>query len=355
MDGEDGVMGNARDFGDLTTFKKLSNLLSITCIIFFTSSCKYCSKPTPAVPNKPPVAVNAPAFNADSAYAHIAKQVSFGPRVPNTPAHVACGKWLDSMLRQYADTVYLQTGKVEAYDGTMLSFKNIIASFNPGMKQRIFLCAHWDTRHIADQDPDISKQKIPIDGADDGGSGVGVLIEIARALRQQPVKIGVDLVLFDVEDYGQPDEGVSSKPDTYCLGSQYWAKKPHVPRYNAKYGILLDMVGAKGAAFPMEGYSQQFAPWLVRRVWNNAAQLGYSNYFHFKDSRRPTIDDHYYISKIAGFPVIDIINIDLNSQKMFGKYWHTHDDNLSVIDKNTLKAVGQTVLFTVYQEDAGGI
>jgi len=354
MDGKSGIRKSVHDAGDFTTFRKLSNLLSVGFAILFLSSCKYCNTSAPVVPGKPPIVVNAPDFNADSAYAYVAKQVSFGPRVPNTPAHVACGNWLDSMLRQYADTVYLQTGKMEAYDGTMLNFKNIIASFNPGVKQRIFLCAHWDTRHVADHDPDPEKHDTPIDGADDGGSGVAVLLEIARALRQQPVKLGVDIILFDVEDYGQPDEGVSSKPDTYCLGSQHWAKKPHVPGYNAMYGILLDMVGSKGSTFPMEAYSQQFAPWLVRRVWNNAAQLGFSGYFHFKESKRPLIDDHYYINKIAGLPIIDIINIDLNSQKMFGKHWHTHEDNLSIIDKNTLKAVGQTVLFTVYQEDEGG-
>ncbi|HXH19425.1 MAG TPA: M28 family peptidase [Chitinophagales bacterium] len=297
--------------------------------------------------------VSTPSFNADSAFYFLQKQVAFGPRVPNTTAHVNCGNWLDSILRQSADTVYLQTGQVTAYDGTKLNFKNIIASFNPETKQRIFLCAHWDTRPFADQDPDADKRKLPNDGADDGASGVAVLIEVARALKQQPVKIGLDLILFDVEDYGQPDEGVSDKPDTYCLGSQYWAKNPHVPNYKAQYGILLDMVGAKGASFPMEAYSQQFAPSLLRRVWNNGVQLGYSNYFQFKESKRPVIDDHYYIHKIAGFPVINIIHIDPDAQKMFGDYWHTHKDNLSLIDKNTLKAVGQTILQTVYQEDAG--
>jgi len=300
-----------------------------------------------------PALVPAPAFNADSAFYFLQKQVEFGPRVPNTAAHVRCGNWLDSLLRQYADTVYLQTGQVTAYDGTKLNFKNIIASFNPQTKQRIFLCAHWDTRPFADQDPDPDKRKLPNDGADDGASGVAVLIEIARTLRQQPVKIGVDLILFDVEDYGQPDEDVTDKPDTYCLGSQYWAKKPHVPGYKAQYGILLDMVGARGASFPMEAYSQQFAPSLVRRVWTTGVQLGYSGYFQFKEAR-PVIDDHYYITRIAGIPVINIIFIDVNARKMFGSHWHTHADNLSIIDKSTLKAVGQTVLQTVYQEDGGG-
>lgn len=328
------------------------------CTILFAlilCGCEYFKEKEPVTPDTPPVVINAPAFNEDSAFAFIEKQVAFGPRVPNTPAHVACGNWLDSTLARFAHKMYLQTGQVEAYDGTKLNFKNIIASFNPDVKQRIFLCAHWDTRHVADQDPDPEKRKIPNDGADDGGSGVAVLIEIARALKQQPVKIGVDIILFDVEDYGAPDDEGSVKPDTYCLGSQYWAKQSHVAGYTANYGILLDMVGAKGATFPMESYSMHYAPWLLRRVWNNAAQLGYSNFFHFKNSMRPIVDDHFYINKLAGIPTIDIININMNEQKMFGNHWHTHEDNLSIIDKKTLKAVGQTVLYTVYQEDAGGI
>lgn len=332
------------------------SLLLLLLLLLFLSGCRYGDKPGGnGYVSTPAEVIHIPGFNADTAFAFVAQQVAFGPRVPNTAAHSNCGNWLVTVLQRYADTVYVQTGVTEAYDGTRLHFKNIIAAFNPDVKQRIFLCAHWDTRPFADRDPDPGKRKLPNDGADDGASGVAVLLEIARLLRQQPVKTGVDLILFDVEDYGKPDEDASTHPDTYCLGSQYWAKKPHVPGYKARYGILLDMVGARGATFPMEGYSQQFAPSLLRRVWNNAARLGYSSYFLFKSSGHPVIDDHYYINKITGIPVINIIFIDNRFQWMFGRHWHTHDDNLSLIDKNTLKAVGHTVLFTVYQEDAGGV
>lgn len=333
MDGKKRMMRNAGFF------------IGILFVLFLAGCDSETSKPpTPAAP---PKLVSTPAFNEDSAFALVKKQVEFGPRVPNTAAHVACGNWMDSTLRKHADKMYLQTGKVKAYDGTMLNFKNIIASFNPETKSRILLCAHWDTRPFADQDPNPALRNKPNDGADDGASGVGILMEIARLLRQQPVKIGVDIILFDVEDYGN-----SNGEDTYCLGSQYWAKQPHVPGYNARYGILLDMVGAHRSVFPMEMYSVQTAPTVVKKVWNNGIQLGYSNRFLYKNATRPIVDDHFYINQITGIPAIDIIYLDNNRENLFGEHWHTHQDNLSIIDKTALKAVGQTVLQTVYQEDA---
>ncbi len=324
-------------------------IVGFLCLVL--SSCENESnKPQPPAETKSQL-VATPVFHEDSAFSFVQKQVAFGPRVPNTNAHVACGNWLDSMLRKYADKIYLQTGQVKAYNGTVLNFKNIIAAFNPEVKNRIFLCAHWDTRPFADQDPDPAMRTKPNDGADDGASGVAVLLEVAKALRQQPVKIGVDLILFDVEDYGNAEGG----EDTYCLGSQYWAKNLHVPGYNARYGILLDMVGAHKSIFPMEAYSIKNAPSVVRTVWNYGAQLGYSNRFLFKPSARPIVDDHFYINQITGIPAIDIIYLDNNLPNQFGAHWHTHQDNLSIIDKNALKAVGQTLLQTVYQEDKGGL
>lgn len=325
--------------------RNVSFFIGISFMLFLAACDNETKPPTPAAP---PKLVSTPTFNEDSAFALVKKQVEFGPRVPNTAAHVACGNWMDSTLRIYADKMYLQTGKVKAYDGTMLNFKNIIASFNPETKSRILLCAHWDTRPFADQDPNPALRTKPNDGADDGASGVGILMEVARVLRQQPVKIGVDIIMFDVEDYGNSSGG----EDTYCLGSQYWAKQPHVPAYNARYGILLDMVGARNSVFPMEMYSVQTAPTVVKKVWNNGIQLGYSNRFLYKNAG-PIVDDHFYINKITGIPAIDIIYLDDdNNGHLFGKHWHTHEDNLSIIDKSALKAVGQTLLQTVYQEDA---
>ena len=292
--------------------------------------------------------VVAPHFNADSAYAYIKKQVDFGPRVPNTKAHAQTAEYLSNKLKSFNFNVIIQEGKVTAFDNTVLNFKNIIAEYKPELKERVLLFAHWDTRPFADQDTkDRSK---PIDGANDGGSGVGVLLEIARQISLQPPAIGVDIILFDAEDYGQPDGTMMErKSDTYALGSQFWSKQPHKPGYKARFGILLDMVGAKDAIFTQEATSVYYAPMIVEKIWNTAESLGYGGYFI--DKKTPGItDDHNYVNVNAGIPSVDIIQYDPETESKFGSYWHTHKDNMDIIDKNTLKAVGQTVLEVVYQE-----
>lgn len=290
----------------------------------------------------PAVKVDVPDFSADSAYNWVAAQVAFGPRTPGSKAHAQCADYLISELRRFTSEVIEQNATIKAHDGKSFKLRNIIASFNPDATKRILLAAHWDTRPRADQDNE--RQNEPIDGANDAGSGVGVLLEIARQLAAQPSKVGVDIVLFDLEDYGHPDAA-----DSYCLGSQYWAANPHKPGYKAHFGILLDMVGAKDAKFYMEGYSMYFAPHVVRKVWNHAYDLGFRQHFTFQQSG-PITDDHLYVNRIAGIPMIDIIQHDPSTGTGFGAYWHTHDDNMQVIDKNTLKAVGQTVLHTLYHE-----
>lgn len=291
----------------------------------------------------------APEFNSDSAYYFIEKQVAFGPRVPNTKEHAACADWLKNKLSSFNGwEVQIQEFKARAFDDKILNGKNIIASYNKNASKRILLFAHWDTRPFADQDS-IDKNK-PIPGANDGGSGVGVLLEIGRQISLNPINIGVDIILFDAEDYGQPDGTmIPRKPDTYCLGSQYWAKNPHLPGYRAYYGILLDMVGAKDATFTMEATSMYYASNVVEKIWAVAHKLGYGNYFLYKRTDGIT-DDHYYVNTIANIPSIDIIQHDPETRSNFGKYWHTHDDNMDVIDRNTLKAVGQTLLQVLYNE-----
>jgi Zn-dependent M28 family amino/carboxypeptidase len=213
-----------------------------------------------------------------------------------------------------------------------------------GEAVRILLCAHWDTRFTADQD--VRDQDQPIPGANDGGSGVGVLLEVARQLQIKSPEVGVDIVLFDVEDQGQPD-GLPYKPDTYCLGSQYWAKNPHQANYKAKAGILLDMVGAPDAVFTLEGTSMNYAAEWMRKVWDYGIQLGHSRYFSYERTDAIT-DDHLYINRILHIPTIDIIHHDFTTPSGFGTYWHTHDDNLDAVDAATLQAVGETVLAAVY-------
>ncbi|TAJ14868.1 M28 family peptidase [Marinilabiliaceae bacterium JC017] len=291
-----------------------------------------------------------PIFNGDSAYHYVDAQVAFGPRVPNTEKHAACANYLASQLKRFGAHVIVQEAPVIAFDGTTLNAKNIIGQFNPEQKKRILLFAHWDTRPFADHDPDPAKRNTPILGANDGASGVGVLLEIARQLGKTDHHLGIDIIFFDAEDYGTPDhKNMPYKEDTWCLGSQYWAKNPHTPNYRAKYGILLDMVGARDALFYKERYSMQYAPNIVEKVWNTAADIGYLRHFSY-DLGGQITDDHVYVATIRNIPCIDIIQHDPMSETSFGTYWHTHDDTMENIDKNTLKAVGQTVLEVIYSE-----
>lgn len=285
-----------------------------------------------------------PAFNSDSAYAFVAKQVGFGPRIPNTPAQKKCADWLEQKLRSYTKDVTVQSAKVKAHTGEELQMYNIIARFNPQSSNRVMLCSHWDTRPFADMDK--SNKKGRLDGADDGGSGTGILLEIARLLAQTPSGAGIDIILFDTEDYGTNEGG----SDSYCLGSQYWGQNPPIPGYFAKYGILLDMVGAKGAKFAKEGYSMQVAPSVVEKTWAAADRLGYGAFFT-QEMASPITDDHVFVRKYTGIPCIDIINYGKhNGDNGFGAHWHTQGDKLGNIDKTVLKAVGQTLLDVIYNE-----
>ncbi|WP_026463068.1 M28 family peptidase [Adhaeribacter aquaticus] len=288
----------------------------------------------------------APTFNADSAYQYIAKQVSFGPRVPNSTAHRACGDYLIQKLKELGADVKVQEFEATSFDGKRLKLRNIIGSYNPKVANRIALASHWDTRPWADKDD--TNPTTPPDGANDGASGVGVLLEIGRLLHtaQANPNVGVDIFFFDGEDYGDPDGGGEN---TWCLGSQHWAQNKHQANYGANFGILLDMVGAKNAKFAQEVYSKQFAPQTLNSVWKIANQLGYSDYFIYTENG-PITDDHVFMMQ-GGVPTIDILDYDPTSPDgTFGKYHHRHSDNMSVIDRRTLKAVGQTVIQVIYSQ-----
>ncbi|MEO0471834.1 MAG: M28 family peptidase [Bacteroidota bacterium] len=312
-------------------------------MVLLFAACGEGTDKKPIQTNSPTVKdILVPFFDKDSAYAYVKKQVDFGPREPNSAAHKACGDWMVAKLKSFGATVTEQKDRVPAHDGNVLNMRNIIASFRPDRANRIFLSAHWDTRPRADQDSDINRKNDPILGANDGASGVGILIEIARIMQETPAPIGVDLILWDIEDYGVPEAQGS-----YALGSQYWSKTKHKASYQALYGINLDMVGAENAQFPKEGYSMAFAPNVVQKVWAAAAKLGYSNYFVQRRGERIT-DDHVYVNQIAQIPTIDIIH--LPPRGGFFRHWHTHGDDLSVIDPKTLQAVGQTLLEVIYHE-----
>lgn len=329
--------------------KKNYVMLMAGLLLFSTLSCGNKSKTTDEEVKKE--TVKAPVFDADSAYQYVKAQVDFGPRVPNTREHIACGDYLAAQLETFGAKVTNQYADLIAYDGTLLKARNIIGSYNPETKKRIALFAHWDTRPWADNDPDKKNHHTPVLGANDGASGVGVLLEIARLIQQQQPELGIDLIFLDAEDYGTPQfHDGESKEDSWCLGAQYWARNPHVANYNARFGILLDMVGGKNATFYKEAYSEKYAKDVNTKVFKKANSLGYGRYF-IDEKTGAVTDDHLFINRIARIPTIDIVPNQTEAElSSFGDTWHTVNDNMEHIDRNTLKAVGQTVLEVIYNE-----
>lgn len=291
-----------------------------------------------------------PDFNADSAYIYLQEQCDFGPRTMNSVAHDKCEKWIIQKFEQYGCKVTTQKATLNGYDGTPLRSTNIMASYNPKATTRIMFCAHWDCRPWADNDPDSTNWHKPIIAANDAASGVGVMIELARILKGSGLELGVDFVCFDAEDYGTPQWFEGEDPgDTWALGAQYFAN--NLPEgYAPRYGILLDMVGGVGAKFYREGMSMQYAPAIVKKVWNAARQVGYGSYFPKADGGMIT-DDHIPVNQTANIPCIDVIPYYPDcAQSSFGPTWHTIADNMDNIDKNTLKAVGQTMVQVLFTE-----
>ncbi len=301
---------------------------------------------TPESEEKEPT-VQVPSFSGDSAKAYVERQCSFGPRVPGSKAHSECLEWLVAEFwRLGADTVCVQRGEANIYDGSLKPIANVIASFNPDAENRILLASHWDSRPYADQDAKESERRTPILGADDGASGVGVLMELARVLGENKPTVGIDIVFFDLEDWGAPDWGEKRiNANDWCLGSQYWAM--HKAGYKAQFGILLDMVGGSNACFYREYFSEHEAKWVNDKVWNEAARLGLGH--RFIDSMGGAInDDHNSVMEIGGIPCIDIISYNANNESGFPEYWHTHHDDISNISARTLEDVGTVLLNIIF-------
>ena len=284
-----------------------------------------------------------PEFSSQRAYQFIEEQVAFGPRVPNMEGHVETINYLREHFEEKAGSgnVFVQEFEQEVYGETLTMF-NLLASFGTQHSDRIMLAAHWDTRPRGEEDP--TNPDDPILGADDGGSGVGVLMEIARVFAENDVPIGVDIVLFDGEDYGEEGD-----LDNYFLGARHWSNNPPVPGYSPRYGILLDMVGGEGAIFAKERYSLRYASSLVDEVWNIAADKGYGDLF-VDEQGGFVSDDHVVVNQEAGIPMINIIHHSVNEDGSvnFPPYWHTQNDNMDIIDTNTLQAVGDVVLELIY-------
>lgn len=320
---------------------KLSHsLVSFVLVLLITASC---SQEDAERLNFEKKGRMVPVFNVDSAYHFVEQQVRFGPRNPNSEGHEKTRDYLLKKLRQYAGarSVFSQQFTHVGYESDTLRLSNIIAAFNPQSSDRIMLCAHWDTRPRGEEDQEQPDQ--PILGADDGGSGVGVLLELARLMSSHSPDIGVDIILFDGEDYGK-----SGSLEQYFLGSRYWANNPPVPGYKPRFGILLDMVGGANARFPKERYSVQYAPALVNEIWSIAEEKGYGDIF-VDEPGTFISDDHVVINRILSIPTIDVIRHQPGTEDVvFAPYWHTQDDDMDVISKETLQAVGEVMAELIY-------
>lgn len=304
-----------------------------------------CNSGTSAAADTKPAQAPALVFDADSAYAFTAAQTAFGPRVPGTAAAEQCGDWLAGKLRQMgAANIQEQRAKVTAYDGTPLSIRNITAQFNPQAPSRTLLLAHWDSRPWADQEADPALRDKPIDGANDGASGVAVILEIARNLAANGVNGGVDILLTDAEDYGRRADDKSPQAaddNSWCLGTQHWLKHPTLDLSAIRHAVLLDMVGGRDATFHREMHSEYLCKNLNNLMWQAARDAGLQA--RFPDQLGGAIvDDHVYLIQ-AGIPAIDIIESANAETGSFNPTWHTHADNISNIDPQTLKAAGLAV------------
>ena len=295
-----------------------------------------------------------PVFSADSAYAFCEAQCNFGPRTMNSQAHELCGQWIANKFAGYGLQVTEQRATLSGYDGTRLLSNNIIASWLPDASDRIMLCAHWDSRPWADNDPDPDNWRKPVMAANDGASGVAVMLELARLLSMEAADtshLGIDFICFDAEDWGTPQW--SDQPDdsrSWALGAQHWAARPHRDGYRARYAVLLDMVGGQGARFYREGFSLRYAPDVVKRVWQAAQVVGFGGYFPQQDGGYIT-DDHGPVNEVAKIPCIDIIPYYPDCpESSFGPTWHTINDDMQHIDRQTLQAVGQTLVQVLWSE-----
>lgn len=290
-------------------------------------------------------------FCADSALATIQAQCAFGPRVPNSEAHRACGNYIVARFKTLGLEVQEQHADLKAWDGRTLKARNIIASYKPERKERLIICTHWESRPWADADPDSAKHREPVMAANDGASGVAVMLEVARLLNELKPAVGIDFICFDAEDYGAPywaDDRAPADGSDWCMGSRYWAQHPHKAGYTARYGILLDMVGGSDARYCYEGYSMRFARELMVRLWDVAQRAGAAQLFSPEEGGWAQ-DDHVPMNEIAGIPTVDIIPC-VEGEKTFGATWHTTADTPENISTATLQGVGQTLLQFLAEE-----
>jgi len=302
-------------------------------------------QPSQTTPSVDYSQVSVPSFDGDSAFLFVSDQLAFGYRHPGTKGHSLCAYYLEQCLHRWCDTVVVQPFLTTLWDGQQVEGLNIIGSLAPERDQRVLLAAHWDSRQWADHDLDTNNWHRPLLGANDGASGVAVILELARIMSSMPPDVGVDFVLFDVEDQGIPEWAGRYEDNTWCKGSQYWAQNPHRMFYSAQYGILFDMVGTDQPRFTKEEISMNFAPGLMDKMWRCAASLGYGNVF-VDDLSGSILDDHLYVNQILRIPMIDVVQ---NSKECsFYKHWHTVNDNLDAVNKQSLSIVGNVTMKVIY-------
>lgn len=282
-----------------------------------------------------------PPFDGANAYAQVKAQVEFGPRNPGSAGHSLALTYLQNELNKYADEVKLQQFTYPGYN-EQLNLTNIVARFNPENKKRIMICAHWDTRPRSEHSKDTTKRNLPIPGANDGASGCGIILELARVLKGHDLNIGVDLVLLDGEDYGK-----ESDLDNYCLGAKYYAVNIQGGTH-PEFAILLDMVGDKDAVFMKEAGSVEYAPDIVNLIWDIAASVD-AGVFAPRGGES-IYDDHIPLNQ-AGIKTVDIIDAELvgaDTPVERRNYWHSDRDNMDNISQSTLQQVGNVLVYLLY-------
>ncbi|MCI0706639.1 MAG: M28 family peptidase [Ignavibacteriae bacterium] len=296
------------------------------------------SEPQPS-PRIEEALVSVPEFDSQSAFKYLTTQTDFGPRNPGSQGHRACLTFLQTELSKYAEAVTVQNFSGADYKGKQYQLTNVVSSFNLQATDRILLTAHWDTRPWADEDANTAKHNTPVLGANDGASGVAVMLEIARVLKQQPPPIGVDIVLFDGEDIGK-----SGSLDTWCLGSKHFARTK-ATGFNPRFAINIDMIGDKMLAIPREEYSEQNVPDVVNMIFSIAGKL---NLHQFADKRGSAVyDDHIPLNDV-GIRAVDLI--DFNYPDETNRYWHTTEDTPDKCSAESLGAVGKVLLYVIYSK-----